>query len=258
MTDMIKITQNSRLNTQAVDARELWYELESKQEFSNWIKSKVVNNPLFIENEDYCSFDNIVKREKGASVRKDFALTINTAKQVALMENTEKGREIRQYFIDSEKKLQAMNALPNFNNPVEAARAWADEVEAKQALQAVVDLQRKELKESAPKIEYHDKILANKGVYTVTQIAKDFGLTAIRLNQILNELGIQFKSRETWVLYEKYQKMGYTATNTHLYTNEYGQDKKSLLTVWTEQGRRFIYSMLTAYFKKHPINQPVK
>lgn len=258
MTDMIKITQNSRLNTQAVDARELWYELESKQEFSNWIKSKVVNNPLFIENEDYCSFDNIVKREKGASVRKDFALTINTAKQVALMENTEKGREIRQYFIDSEKKLQAMNALPNFNNPVEAARAWADEVEAKQALQAVVDLQRKELKESAPKIEYHDKILANKGVYTVTQIAKDFGLTAIRLNQILNELGIQFKSRETWVLYEKYQKMGYTATNTNLYTNEYGQDKKSLLTVWTEQGRRFIYSMLTAYFKKHPINQPVK
>lgn len=257
MTDMIKIVENSRLNAQAVNARELWYNLESKKDFSEWIKNKVLNNNLFVENEDYCLLPQMVEQKtgRGGHNKIEYALTINTAKQVSLMENTEKGREIRQYFIDSEKRLQAMQALPNFNNPVEAARAWADQVEAKQALQAVVDLQRKELKESAPKIEYHDKVLANKGVYTVTQIAKDFGLTAIRLNQILNELGIQFKSRETWVLYEKYQKMGYTATNTHLYTNEYGQDKKSLLTVWTEQGRRFIYASLTDYFKKHPINQ---
>lgn len=257
MTELIKISRNEQLNAEVVSARELWYNLESKQEFTHWIKNKVTSNLLFIENEDYCLLDKIVEQKngRGGHNKIEYALTINTAKQVALMENTAKGKEIRQYFIDTEKKLKAFAQLPDFNNPIEAARAWADEVEAKMALNAVVEIQRNELKEAGPKVDYYDKVLANKGVYTVTQIAKTFGLTANRLNAILCELGVQFRSRETWVLKEKYQGMGYTTTNTHLYTNEFGQDKKNLLTVWTEQGRRFIYTLLAEYFKKHPMQK---
>ncbi len=256
MNELIKISENIQLNSQAVDARELWYTLESKKDFSEWIKNKVINSNLFIEGEDYCLLPQIgEQKNRGGHNKIDYALTLNTAKQVALMENTAKGKEIRQYFINCEQKLKAYMQLPNFNNPIEAARAWADEVEKKQGLQAIVELQQSELKEAAPKVEYHDKVLANKGVYTVTQIAKTFGLSANRLNQILEDLKIQYKNRETWVLYQKYQGMGYTTTNTHLYTNEYGQDKKSMLTVWTEQGRRFIYIQLTEYFKTHPLKQ---
>jgi len=89
----------------SVDARELHIFLESKQEFAHWVKAKVVENPFFKNGIDFCSFENVIKREKGATVRKDYALTIDTAKKVAMAEQTAKGEEVRTYFIQCEKML---------------------------------------------------------------------------------------------------------------------------------------------------------
>jgi phage anti-repressor protein len=89
-----------------VNARDLHEQLVSKQEFSNWIKRRI-SNYGFTENEDYFSFDKIIKREKGASVRKEYILTIDTAKEIAMVENNEQGRAIRKYFIEVEKRFRA-------------------------------------------------------------------------------------------------------------------------------------------------------
>lgn len=93
----------------AVDARELHLYLESKQKFADWIDAKVVNNPFFVKNEDWVVFRNIMKNTddtNGGRPRKDYALTLDTAKKVAMAEQTAKGNEVRDYFLMCEKKLK--------------------------------------------------------------------------------------------------------------------------------------------------------
>jgi anti-repressor protein len=105
---LIKIEQtefNGQLK-QTVNARELHQFLESRQEFANWIKNRLED---FSENVDFISIDKIIKRENGANKSKDYLLTIETAKHISMMERNEKGKQIRQYFIDVEEK--ARNAL---------------------------------------------------------------------------------------------------------------------------------------------------
>lgn len=86
--------------------------------------------------------------------------------------------------------------LPNFNNPAEAARAWADQYEKNQALalevqqqQETIELQQKELRQSAPKVEYCDKVLPSKGYLTINMIAACLGISDIKLNKLLCQWG---------------------------------------------------------------------
>ena len=65
-------------------------------------------------------------------------------------------------------------------------------------------------------------------------------MSARSLNKQLKELGIQYKIRETWLLYQKYANKGYTKTKTH--TDDKGTAHIS--TNWTQQGRLFIYEQL--------------
>lgn len=85
----------SNFHEPVIDARELWAALGSKQEFANWMKNRIENYG-FQENADYCSFDKIVKRETGATTRKEYLLTMDTAKEIAMVENNEKGRMANQ------------------------------------------------------------------------------------------------------------------------------------------------------------------
>lgn len=109
--------------------------LGSKQEFAHWIRNRIEKYG-FVENQDFSSFDNFVKREKGSSVRKEYALSLDMAKELCMIENNEKGRTIRKYFIEVEKKsrMQSIPSLPDFTNPAIAARAWADQFEKNQVL----------------------------------------------------------------------------------------------------------------------------
>lgn len=100
--DIIKVIANEQ-GSQVVSARDLHEFLESKRDFSNWIKIRIKKYGL-IENEDYTSFNKIVERENGASTRIEYALTLDTAKELAMVEGNDKGREARKYFIDFEKE----------------------------------------------------------------------------------------------------------------------------------------------------------
>ena len=64
------------------------------------------------------------------------------------------------------------------------------------------------------------------------------------LNKKLQDLKVQYKLSGQWVLYAKYQSKGYTDTRTHQYTDSQGASRTSMLTVWTEQGRKFIHSLI--------------
>ncbi len=88
----------------------------------------------------------------------------------------------------------------------------------------------------APKADYTDRVLQAEGLITTTLIAKDFGLSARKLNDILNKEGVQYKQGKTWVLYSKYQDKGYSQTTT---------DKDGHVNMkWTQAGKKFIVELL--------------
>lgn len=98
--------------------------------------------------------------------------------------------------------------------------------------------------ELRPKADYTDKILKNPGLVTITQIAKDYGISAIEMNRKLHELGIQFKQSDQWLLYRRYHGMGYTHSETVDITRADGRPDIKMNTKWTMKGRLFLYDKL--------------
>ena len=96
------------------------------------------------------------------------------------------------------------------------------------------------IEEMEPKATYYDLVLSSTNAVPITMIAKDYGLSAIRLNQILHDLGVQYKLDGTWILYQDYANCGYTKTQTHAIS----EDKSVIHTCWTQKGRLFIYDLL--------------
>lgn len=118
------------------------------------------------------------------------------------------------------------------------------EREEKEAIQ--LDSLKKDevIQELKPKADYTDLILKNKGLVTITQIAKDYGMTAKEMNEYLRELKIQFKQSGQWLLYRKYDNKGYVHSETHNFTRTDGRPDVSMTTKWTQKGRLFIYELL--------------
>lgn len=115
--------------------------------------------------------------------------------------------------------------------------------------QATIELQEEQLKESASKVAYHDKVLSSVSTYTVTQIAKEFGYGAETLNRKLREMNVQYKQNGQWLLKAKYQKKGYTKTITRQFTGSNGETHTTQHTVWTEAGREFIHRLFDEKLK---------
>ena len=98
MKDLIKITTNDK-GQQLVSARELHEFLEVKKDFTDWFKYRVAQYG-FEENLD---FTTILGKSTGGRPSKDFAIKIEMAKELSMVENSEKGKEARKYFIECEK-----------------------------------------------------------------------------------------------------------------------------------------------------------
>lgn len=98
--------------------------------------------------------------------------------------------------------------------------------------------------ELKPKADYVDKILQNKSLIKISSIAKDYGMSGRKMNELLHELKIQYKQGEQWLLYANIQDKGYTSSETHEYPKKDGTTDVRLLTKWTQKGRIFLYEEL--------------
>lgn len=96
------------------------------------------------------------------------------------------------------------------------------------------------IEDVAPKAHYYDIILKCDNSIPISVIAKDYGMTAIAFNKLLNGLGVQFNVGGTWLLYRKHTNQGYTITRT-FHVNDTTAD---IRTYWTQKGRYFIYETL--------------
>ena len=106
-----------------------------------------------------------------------------------------------------------------------------------------LELARSTIQEQAPKVEYHDSVLQSSGLIATNVIAKELGMSAVKLNKELHRRGIIYRCDGVWVLYSKYQGQGYTKTKTTHYKDSLGRDCTSILTYWTEKGRKFIHDL---------------
>ncbi len=99
------------------NARDLHAFLGVKKVFAAWITNRI-SEYEFIENQDYILLSNLGKQTsgRGGHNRKDYHLTLDTAKELAMVERNEKGCQIRRYFIECEKKLRSMQPAQQFTD----------------------------------------------------------------------------------------------------------------------------------------------
>jgi len=135
---------------------------------------------------------------------------------------------IRKYgtFIASDT-LEEMAANPEF------AAALLEQLQDERALNAKL----------SPKASYFDRILQCKNTVPVSLIAKDYGMSAVKFNLLLHNLGVQYKIAGTWLLYQKFAGKGYTQTRTY----HFGENSAALHNCWTQRGRLFLYEFLSKY-----------
>ena len=134
------------------------------------------------------------------------------------------------------KKLYTPSYM--IEDPIKRAEKWIEEEKERQQLREENNLLK-------PKGEYHDKVLnptdEENGftkLLTATEVAKDLGMNAKQLNNILHEKGIIYKQGKTWVLYSKYNHL-ISEKYCDYFINEFGN-----LLKWTEKGRKFIIELL--------------
>lgn len=147
-------------------------------------------------------------------------------------------------FDEMEKQLSAPQLPQDY---IGALKALVASEEEKQALKLETSQQKQLIGELQPKANYVDSILKNPGLVTITQIAKDYGMSGAEMNKLLHKLGIQYKESDQWLLYRKHQAQGYTHSRTVEITHGDGSPGVKMNTAWTQKGRLFLYETLKNY-----------
>lgn len=157
--ELIRIEENN--GKKAVSARELHGFLGSKQQFADWIKSRIEKYDL-VENEDYQVFRNFVNNQQGGRPLTEYALSIDAAKELSMVEGNERGKQARRYFIECEKRLKAF-VIPQTKS--EALRLAAMEAEKVEALERQIEADKS-------KVQLATAFEASKGSCLIGELAK--------------------------------------------------------------------------------------
>lgn len=235
----------------AISAKDLHTFLEVGRDFSTWIKNRIAKYE-FVENQDFVlvpqngGIKNSVGSHGGDRRSVDYFISLDMAKEIAMVERNEKGKLARKYFIECEKQLKQVLTTENqlILNTV-LANTVEERMLAMSEYRAVIVQPLLEFKEEAtPKVNYHDKVLNSPDLMNISEIAKDYKLSAVKLNKILQEEGVQYKDKKgEWALYAEYKDKGYASTKTQIIKNGEHELIKVHLK-WTQSGRLFIYELL--------------
>ncbi|MER1301100.1 phage antirepressor KilAC domain-containing protein [Ligilactobacillus salivarius] len=221
MEELIKVEVKNDI--QVVSARELHESLGLTTRFSKWIDQ---NFKDFIENVDFTSVTKVTVVNNGAKRElQDYAITISMAKELCMMSHTELGKKYRKYFLELERK---------WNDPKEVVKRGYTILQNKNKK---LKIENKQLK---PKADKYDRYLSNKGLITITEIAKEYGMSGAKLNQLLHEKGVIYKRGSKWFIYQKYANDGLVGYEIFM-----PEDKEIRRTLkWTTKGEQFIRSIL--------------
>ena len=177
-------------------------------------------------------------QDRNNQTRPKYNLTEDAFALIVFSYNTKEAVQTKISFIQEFKRMRATLqtvSSPSYmiEDPIERAQKWIDEQKQRLMLE-------QQVAEAQPKVTYYDTILKSTKLLTVTQIAKDYGLSGQGLNKILHEEGIQYKLGGQWLLYQQHSNKGYTKSQTHV--DSTGEARMN--TKWTQKGRLFIHEIL--------------
>nr|DAI46508.1 MAG TPA: repressor domain protein [Caudoviricetes sp.] len=147
----------------------------------------------------------------------------------------------------TEDTIKKVIAEPDFI--IQIATELKKEKEQNKQLAATCSQQQQMIGELKPKADYVDRILKSDSLVTITQIAKDYGMSGKAMNKALHDLHIIYNCNRQWLLYSQHQAKGYTFSETVDIPLDDGTTKVVMNTKWTQKGRLFLYEML----KKHGV-----
>ncbi len=233
MQELIKI-EVSENQEPIVNGRELHDVLGVETPYRIWFPRMCEYG--FVENVDFISLEQNCTKPQGGRPETNHAIKLDMAKEIAMIQRNEQGKKVRQYFIQVEK---------DFNSPEKIMARALKIAEGKLNILQLENSQQKQIiGELKPKADYLDTILQNKGLVTITAIAKDYGMSGEKLNEKLHELGVQYNQSKQWFLYSKYHNQGYTHSETIDLTHKDGTKFVKMNTKWTQKGRLFLYELL--------------
>ena len=222
MEELIKVTKDDK-GISVVSGRELHDFLEVTERYSSWFLRMTKYG--FEKSVDYVGckvFNTLAKQEL-----QDHALTLDMAKEISMIQRTDKGKQARQYFIEVEKAYkqgQTQYKLPQTFS--EALIELAKEVKKNEVLK--------------PKADKYDRYLSSKGLITITEIAKEYGMSGRELNKFLHDKGIIYKKGNKWFIYQRYANDG--LVGYEIFMPEDREIRRTLK--WTTKGEQFIRSLL--------------
>lgn len=185
-------------------------------------------------------------KDKKGELRKEYLLTKDGF--TLYMFNIQGHNDFKMAYInrfnEMEQQIKQPTASYMIDDPVKRAEKWIAEQKEKQQLELENNMNKQKIAEYEPKASYLDTILQNKSLVTVSQIAKDYGMSAQTLNKLLHDLKVQFKQSGQWLLYSKHHKKGYTHSSTKEIEHKDGTTSVRMNTKWTQKGRLFIYELL--------------
>lgn len=233
--ELIKVEVNDK-QEQVISGRMLHEFLQIGTRYDTWF-SRMLNYG-FSENNDFVAI-----AQKRATVQgnettyTDHILKLNMAKELCMLARNERGKEARKYFIKCEEAWNSPDMI--------MSRALQIMQNKLSDTTRQLQMANQFIEEAKPKLTYYDTILNSKGTMSATQIGADYGLSAIKLNQILRDWRLIRKVGGQYVLYAEFQNQGLTESKTHE-VQQQGAVRAYVQTRWTQKGRLKIHEILTS------------
>lgn len=202
------------------------------------------------------NFSLVEYKDKKGETRPCYSLN----KEECLYIATKFNDEARAKLIKRWKELEEQHQKPSVpQNYLEALKSLVKAEEEREQLalenrkqQEIVTISKENMElgsritEMLPKVSYYDKILQSNATMTITQIAQDYGMSAVRMNKELESMRIQHKVRGQWILYGQFLTGGYVHSRAVDIIRSDGRHDVKYNTEWTTKGRIFLYDALKA------------
>jgi anti-repressor protein len=190
MTELIRI-EPSRIGGETIqtcNARDLHAFLKVKARFNDWIRNRVEDFG-FQENQDFIT---LTRQLVSGGKRKDYYLSLDMAKELAMVERNAKGKEARLYFIDCERIAKSKTAVPALPSYPEALRQLADAIDRNGVLESQKLALEHQARENAPKVAFAEDVVASGKEVTITVAAKILGMPPQKFRDWLRKNGFLY------------------------------------------------------------------
>ena len=256
MNELIKLNEVDINNdiVQTVNARELHVFLESRQDFSTWIKSRIEKYG-FVENQDFVVFHKKMENPQGGRPAIEYHITLDMAKELSMVENNDKGREARRYFIECEKQLKQVVLSVKDQCFLDIVKAETQEGILlglnKLNNEVIVHLENKVI-ELEPKGQFYDSVVQSETLLDIGEVSKLLnykGLGRNNLFRFLRENGVLNNKN---IPYQTYIDRGYFKIVESSWVNPSAKlAEVSLKTVMFQKGVDWLDKMLSEHFDKN-------